>query len=148
MTECDAINCAAHQMNKHMKKLVDDGWKFKINRKMLNAIGSCNYAKKTISISSYWLPALSEYEFNQTILHEIAHALTPGAGHGPDWFKAAKKIGCKGDVKLPLSKSTIIKIDPFIVYPKTPRGNISIKFGKPRTNQRYMRYSEYVSLNM
>lgn len=148
MTECDAINCASHEMNKHMKNLVKEGWKFKINRKMLNAIGSCNYAKKTISISGYWLSALSEYEFTQTILHEIAHALTPGAAHGPEWFKVAKKIGCKGDVKMPVSRETLVKLDPFIVYPKTTKGKISVKFSKPRVNQRYMRYSEYVSCNM
>jgi hypothetical protein len=33
----------------------------------------------------------------ETILHEIAHAITPGAGHKPIWSECAKSIGSNGE---------------------------------------------------
>jgi predicted SprT family Zn-dependent metalloprotease len=36
-----------------------------------------------------------EAEVVDTILHEIAHALTPGDGHGPAWKAACLRIGAK-----------------------------------------------------
>lgn len=30
----------------------------------------------------------------ETILHELAHIMTPGEGHGPAWVAAAHRIGC------------------------------------------------------
>jgi len=33
----------------------------------------------------------------ETILHEIAHAITPGAGHRPIWSQCAKSIGSNGE---------------------------------------------------
>ena len=44
--------------------------------------GLCMYKYKIIRLS---LSNHSEREILDTILHEVAHALTPGAGHGPDW---------------------------------------------------------------
>lgn len=38
-----------------------------------------------------------ESEVIETILHEIAHAITPGAGHRPIWLQTAKSIGCHGE---------------------------------------------------
>ena len=38
----------------------------------------------------------SEKSVENTILHEIAHALTPGKGHGPVWRAKAIEIGCDG----------------------------------------------------
>jgi hypothetical protein len=32
--------------------------------------------------------------FLQTVKHEIAHALLGRLGHGRDWLKLAKKVGC------------------------------------------------------
>lgn len=39
----------------------------------------------------------SESEVVETILHEIAHAITPGAGHKPIWSECAKSIGSNGE---------------------------------------------------
>jgi predicted SprT family Zn-dependent metalloprotease len=59
--------------------------------------GTCNYAKKEISLSRYLVELNSEDEVRDTILHEIAHALAPrGAGHGPVWQAVAISIGCNG----------------------------------------------------
>ena len=33
-------------------------------------------------------------DFRDTVLHEIAHVLTPGDHHGPKWRSVAREIGC------------------------------------------------------
>lgn len=38
----------------------------------------------------------SEEQFIDTVLHEIAHALTPKAHHGREWKHVAIAIGCNG----------------------------------------------------
>lgn len=52
--------------------------------------GLCVYRQKTIRFS---LKDHSEREVLDTILHEIAHALTPGARHGPRWQAKLVEIG-------------------------------------------------------
>ena len=48
-----------------------------------------------IELSEVWVPYLSEAEVRDTILHEIAHAMTPDAKypHGTSWKLAAQRIG-------------------------------------------------------
>jgi len=58
--------------------------------------GQCRHHDKTITISRK-LTAVNPWMNTQdTILHEIAHALTPGTGHGREWQRVAKDIGCDG----------------------------------------------------
>jgi predicted SprT family Zn-dependent metalloprotease len=71
------------------------GWKFKWNRGK-RLVGLCDYQTKTIQISLLFTKNVGSPEnFNDTLLHEIAHALTPGAKHGADWKKACVLIGAK-----------------------------------------------------
>jgi predicted SprT family Zn-dependent metalloprotease len=59
--------------------------------------GKCDYRRKQISLSRYLAELNDEIEVQDTILHEIAHALAPrGAGHGPAWKAIAIAIGCNG----------------------------------------------------
>jgi hypothetical protein len=55
--------------------------------------GMCIYGKKQIVLSKFLTPHCSEAEVEDTILHEIAHALTPGSGHGRLWKIMARKLG-------------------------------------------------------
>lgn len=58
--------------------------------------GSCSYRTKTIHLSLE-LTELNDIEpVRNTILHEIAHALTPKNRHGIMWKKKALEIGCDG----------------------------------------------------
>lgn len=36
-------------------------------------------------------------DFRDTVLHEMAHILTPGQGHNQNWKNVAVKIGCNGN---------------------------------------------------
>ena len=57
-------------------------------------IGLCQYDKKRIMFSSYWLPLLNTQDWHNIIKHEVAHALMgPGYGHGKAWRDKAHEIG-------------------------------------------------------
>ncbi len=70
-------------------------WTIRIS-KAVKKLGSCNYEKKTISLSSYFISSGTETTVLNTILHEIAHALCPGDGHGEIWRNKAIELGCDG----------------------------------------------------
>lgn len=61
--------------------------------KSLRCLGRCNSEAKLISLSVQLITHGSEALIKDTILHEIAHALTPGEGHGPKWKMKASQIG-------------------------------------------------------
>jgi hypothetical protein len=80
----------------HAHGLTQNGWTFTWDRAK-NRFGACRYARKQISLS-FPLTALgAEDEVTNTIIHEVAHALTPGAGHGYAW--RAKFLEMGGDGK-------------------------------------------------
>lgn len=71
-------------------------WSFSFDRAKRRA-GACKYRERVISVSQYFVEASSLQEFDQVMLHEIAHAIAgPGAGHGPVWRATARKIGYTG----------------------------------------------------
>lgn len=75
--------------------LTELGWTFDFDR-ATKRDGQCDYAKKRITYSGPILPHRTREEFRQTMLHEIAHAMTPGAQHGPRWRAMARKLGYTG----------------------------------------------------
>jgi hypothetical protein len=79
----------------HMDKNGLNDWHISLS-KAVKKLGSCNYTKKTISLSSFSIEVRTEAEILNTILHEIAHALCPGEGHGAKWVKKAIELGCDG----------------------------------------------------
>ncbi len=70
-------------------------WNIRISR-AVRRLGSCNYPKKTISLSYFFISVGTQTSIINTILHEIAHALCPGDGHGTKWRMKAIEIGCDG----------------------------------------------------
>jgi predicted SprT family Zn-dependent metalloprotease len=70
------------------------GWSFRFDHAR-RRFGCCNYTHKRISLSRP-LTLLNPIEqVRDTILHEIAHAMTPGKNHGPEWRAACARIGAK-----------------------------------------------------
>lgn len=95
MNTSQAICLAYELMAKY--DLFKDGWKFDISRgKSTN--GMCYSSRKLITISKYYIELNTKDKVQNTILHEIAHALV-GCKHNHDevWRAKAVEIGCSGE---------------------------------------------------
>lgn len=87
-----AESLAISLMIKH--NIYQRGWTFKFDNAK-RRFGVCKHRSKTISLSQYLVLLNDVNQVQDTILHEIAHALTPGQGHNYTWKLKAKEIGCK-----------------------------------------------------
>lgn len=74
-------------------------WVFKWDNSK-RRLGLCNYRYHVISLSKKLTPLRSIKEIENTILHEIAHALDfenrGKSEHDKDWQEIALSIGCNG----------------------------------------------------
>lgn len=75
--------------------------------------GWCSNSQKIIKLSRVLVELNDEAQVTDTILHEIAHALTPGCAHNEIWRRVAKAIGANGErcydgaeVETPVAKWT------------------------------------------
>jgi predicted SprT family Zn-dependent metalloprotease len=84
----EAQHLARDLMNRH--GLPD--WHFKFDHAR-RRFGSCRIRSRTITLSRPLTLLNPIDEVRDTILHEIAHALTPGDGHGSKWKTACRAIG-------------------------------------------------------
>jgi SprT protein len=75
------------------------GWKFFFDHAPLRA-GRCNRFEKLITLSGPVIMYWPMDEIRDTILHEIAHALTLDA-HGPAWKAMCRRIGARPEVYYP-----------------------------------------------
>jgi len=57
--------------------------------------GKCYYRRQVIALSQPLVAANEVSQVLDTILHEIAHALTPGHQHDDVWKEKCKELGCK-----------------------------------------------------
>jgi len=57
-------------------------------------LGLCSYKDKCIILNAHHIDLHPAEEVKDTILHEIAHALTPGHGHNSVWANKARELGC------------------------------------------------------
>src|ERR1700730_11711223 len=71
------------------------GWSFAFDRAK-RRLGCCHYPKKLITLSGFYSQNNPMEAIRNTILHEIAHALTPKQGHNRVWRAKALEIGCNG----------------------------------------------------
>jgi hypothetical protein len=78
---------AAHQL---------EGWSFQCDHATPRA-GCCNYQTQVISLAHAYARVASDADIDDTLLHEIAHALV-GQAHGHDqvWQATAVALGCSG----------------------------------------------------
>jgi predicted SprT family Zn-dependent metalloprotease len=86
------LYAARHLAGALMKQhgLVD--WSFRFDHAR-RRFGSCRCRLKLITLSRPLTFLNDETQVRDTILHEIAHALTPGAGHGDLWKRKCREIG-------------------------------------------------------
>lgn len=84
------------------RKLMDHhgllDWKFEFDRAK-RRFGLCSYRRKTISLSAPLVLLNSQEETTDTILHEIAHAISfikyGHRGHGRIWKSVCVQIGAR-----------------------------------------------------
>ncbi len=80
---------------------LDESWSFGFDSAK-RRVGACHYSSKRITVSRYLVPLLDDDEIHQTLLHEVAHAMTgPTEGHGAAWKRTARDLGYEGDVRHP-----------------------------------------------
>ena len=72
------------------------GWIYTRNNRLTKTAGRCRYGYRIIELSGWLLDNNTEEEIMQTLLHEIAHALTKGHGHDRVWKAKCIEIGGKG----------------------------------------------------
>lgn len=85
---------AVSEMRKH--GLLEKGWTFAFDR-ATSRLGQCDYGKKRITISKHFTGAATPEQFEQTLIHEMAHALLPvGVHHGWQWKAKARELGYMG----------------------------------------------------
>jgi predicted SprT family Zn-dependent metalloprotease len=89
------ITKAKHLAQKTMTAHGLTGWAFEFDDSV-RRFGACHWTTKKITLSRALVRLNDEARVLNTILHEIAHALTPGVWHGPAWVEMAKAIGCDG----------------------------------------------------
>lgn len=88
MTPARARSLARDLMKRHGL----DGWTFAFDRARTR-LGSCRPSQQRITLSGPLVRLNDETVVRDTILHEIAHALTPGDGHGARWRAACQRLG-------------------------------------------------------
>lgn len=70
-----------------------DSWTFEFMTKK-RVFGTCCYNTKTISLSVFYIKVAEFADIEETIMHEIAHALVgPGHGHGEHWKAQMRALG-------------------------------------------------------
>jgi predicted SprT family Zn-dependent metalloprotease len=76
---------------------LDAGWTFGFDLAPVRA-GICRYARKRIELSVSYCLRATRTQIEDTLLHEIAHAIV-GQGHHHDtvWQAKAREIGCSGE---------------------------------------------------
>ncbi len=86
-------------------EILETKWRFEINRRATGRTGLCiSYAggRGEINISFVLLQEGNEATRDNTILHEVAHAVDKilngkTSGHGTNWKRIMKAFGCKTD---------------------------------------------------
>ena len=94
MNKFEAKTLALLYMEQH--RLAD--WKFEFEN-CKRSLGRCHYYDRKITLSEWYVKLNEESDVEDTILHEIAHALSwvrygrEGKGHGKLWKKVCIEIG-------------------------------------------------------
>jgi predicted SprT family Zn-dependent metalloprotease len=109
MNVIEAEILALDRMEEH--GLFDELWHFDFEH-CKRTLGRCHYTPKKITLSKWYVEFNNESEVEDTILHEIAHALSyirhgsKGIGHGGIWKGICREIGA---IPKSCSKGNLVK---------------------------------------
>ena len=91
-------------------------WAFRFDHAR-RRFGCCRVSEKLITLSRPLTILNSVEQVKDTLLHEIAHALAPGDGHGEKWKAACRRIGARpvrcytaGEVASPPRRSAPMRL--------------------------------------
>ena len=89
---------AAQLITKHQDRgTLPRGWRFGFDLAPARA-GVCNFSAQRINLSVSYCLRATRAEIQDTILHEIAHAMVgPRHNHDAVWKSRAQMIGCSGE---------------------------------------------------
>lgn len=122
--------------------LSGENWHYSINSKK-RILGQCSYSQRTISLSVYHIATGELPDIENTIRHEIAHALTPGAGHNKLWRMVAKSVGARPERCSAIGTGAIGR---YIAH--CPKCNQQYKlFRKPRITTHQFHYCKTCGAN-
>ena len=96
--------------------------------KTRRAVGRCHYVKKEIQLSKGYTRYNDIDTMRKVVLHEIAHALTPGERHSSIWRQAARRLGLKN----PKSTTQVNPIPGKYQYECPVCGAVIHLFRKPK----------------
>lgn len=132
--------------------LTQEGWTFAFDNAK-RRLGVCNYTNRQIGLSRYLVVLNEEAQVRETILHEIAHALSmirygrKAAGHGPLWKKVCEEIGAKperccasDEVTMPRGSYILRHIETgevFREYYQKPKRDLSRTWIRGRKEETY-----------
>lgn len=106
----------------------EEGYKLKlVNHK--RALGVCNYSKKYVGISRHHL--VDRSQVNNTMLHEVAHALTKGDGHGYAWKSLFLRMGGNGETRATVTASYVKKLYSYKVVNQLTGETVCGYYSKP-----------------
>lgn len=92
------VELAARVVEELRKHSLED-WIFRFDNS-ISRVGVCKHTRKLIALSNIHCLEHQAEDVWDTVLHEIAHALVgPKVGHGSQWVKMAKAIGCTAKVR-------------------------------------------------
>jgi hypothetical protein len=87
-----------------------------------------------IMLSSFITSIHNEDEVKDTILHEIAHGLTPGHNHDSVWRRKALEIGCNGERCFSITEEIEEKKSNIVgICPKCNKKHYMVRI--PKTNR-------------
>lgn len=90
------VTVMAHKIlggdNKLGINLFEQGWSFDWNNTK-RALGQCHHSKRIIFLSEHFLSCQTMEEWVDTIIHELAHAISPSHGHGREWKYVMRCLG-------------------------------------------------------
>lgn len=129
ITEQETLNWALQRACTLIGQYIP-GWSFGWSRAK-SAFGYCKYGPKRIELSKFLTKTRSHKEIENTIRHEIAHALAgPKAGHGPQWRAMARKVGANPRATSFVNEATkkaLIKEAKYLLV-DTTTGNIAATY--------------------